>query len=52
MFDLLKIEDFNFGNISIHEKSYENILFYNISYKTLTGGKPLRLLDFLMEICI
>ena len=25
----------------INEKSYKNILVYNISYKTLTGAKPM-----------
>ena len=32
-----------FGSILIHEKSYENILDYNISYKFLIGTKPLRI---------
>ena len=36
-------EDFNFGNIIIDEKSYENILVYKISYKTLIEAKPLRI---------
>ena len=30
-------------NISMDKKSYENILVYDISYKTLTGPKPLRI---------
>ena len=30
-----KIEDLDFDNIVIDEKSYENILVYNISYKIL-----------------
>ena len=41
--DIIKIEDFNFGNILLDEKSHENILIYNISYKTLIGAKPLRI---------
>ena len=41
--DIIKIEDFNFGSILIHEKSYENILDDNISYKFLIGTKPLRI---------
>ena len=41
--DIIEIEDFDFGNISIDEKSYENILLYNISYKILIGAKPLRI---------
>ena len=31
----IKIEDFDFGNILIDEKSYKNNLIYNISFKTL-----------------
>ena len=55
--DIIKIEDFNFNNILINEK-YENILGYDISYKTLIGTKPLRirfdrinnLLEFMIEL--
>ena len=38
-----KLEDFNTDNISIDEKSHENILIYGISYKTLIGSKPLHI---------
>ena len=31
--DIIKIEDFNFNNILINEKSKENILVYDISQK-------------------
>ena len=41
--DIIKTEDFDFDNISIDEKSYENVLAYKISYKTLIGAKPLRI---------
>ena len=41
--DIIKIEDFYLDNILIDEKSYENILVYNISYKTLIDTKPLRI---------
>ena len=41
---LIKIEDFNFDKILINEKSYENILVFNISYKKLIA-KPLRIID-------
>ena len=41
--DLIKIEDFNLGNILIDEKTYKNILVYNISHKTLIDAKPLRI---------
>ena len=55
--DIIKIEDFNFDNILINEK-YENILGYDISYKTLIGTNPLRirfdrinnLLEFMIEL--
>ena len=30
--DMIKFEDLDFDNILIDEKSYENILIYNISY--------------------
>ena len=33
--DVLKVEDFDLDNISIDEKSNENIWVYNISYKNL-----------------
>ena len=41
--DIIKVEDFDFDNISLDEKSFENILIYEISYKTLIGAKPLRI---------
>ena len=31
---LIALEDFDLDNILIDEKSHENILIYNISYKT------------------
>ena len=40
--DIIKIEGFKF-DILLDEKSYENILVYDISYKTLFGSKPLRI---------
>ena len=39
--DILKTEDFNFGNVLIDEKSYKNVLVYNIPYKILIGAIPL-----------
>ena len=39
----MKIENFDFHNILINEKSYKNISFYVISCKTLIGEKPLRI---------
>ena len=41
--DINKIEDFDLDNILIDKKSYRNILFYNISYKSLIDYKPLRI---------
>ena len=40
--DIIKLEDFHFNNILIDEK-YENVLIYDISYKTLIGPKPLHI---------
>ena len=34
---ITKFEDFDLDNIFIDEKSYENILVYNISYKSFSG---------------
>ena len=39
--DITKIEDFDLDNNLIDEKSYEIILIYNISYKSLIDSKPL-----------
>ena len=55
----IKIENFNVDNFLIEEKSYENTLVYNISYKNVIT-KPLRIrcdkidgmLDFMMEVDI
>ena len=41
--DIIKIEDFDFENILLDEKLYENTLVYNFSYNNLTGAKPLRI---------
>ena len=41
--DIIEIQDFDLDNILIDEKSYENILFYNISYQRLIDTKPLRI---------
>ena len=41
--DIIKIEDFDFDNILLDEKSYENVLVDDISSKTFTGAKPLRI---------
>ena len=41
--DIVKFEDFNFDNVLIEEKSYENISIYDISHRILIGAKPLRI---------
>ena len=40
--DIIEIEDFDFNNILIDKKSYQNILVYSISCN-LVGAKPLRI---------
>ena len=40
--DIIKIEYIGLDNISIEEKSFENILVYNISSKSSIDFKPLR----------
>ena len=37
--DIIKLEDFDFNNVLIHEKLHKNILIYDISYKTLSCPK-------------
>ena len=39
--DIMRVGGINFSDILWDEKSYENILIYDISYKTFTGAKPL-----------
>ena len=39
----MKIEDFDFYNILLNEKSQENILVYEFPYKNLIGAKPLQI---------
>ena len=41
--DIIKIEDFDFNNILLHEKSYKITLVYVISYKTFIVPKPVRI---------
>ena len=41
--DIIKTEDFDINNILIDEKLYENILVYNISYKSLIDSRPSRI---------
>ena len=37
--EIIKLEDFDLDNILIDEKSHENVLIYDISYKTLIDPK-------------
>ena len=52
--DIIELEDFNLDNTLIEEKSNENILIYDIWYKTLIGSKPLRIrfnkIDWIIRI--
>ena len=41
--DIINGTKINFNNILLSKKLYENISVYNISYKTPTGPKPLRI---------
>ena len=41
--DIIKFEDFDLNKILIDGKPQENILVYEISYKTLFVTKPLRI---------
>ena len=41
--NIIKLEDVDFDNILVDEKSHENILVYNISYKILIGPKPVHI---------
>ena len=41
--DIIKLEGFDLDNILTDEKSHENILIYDISYKILIGSKPLQI---------
>ena len=41
--DIIKIEDFDFNSILLHEKSYKITLVYVISYKTFIAAKPVRI---------
>ena len=40
---MIKIEDFDHDNILVDEKACENILIYNISYKSLIDSKRLHI---------
>ena len=52
--DIIKLEDFDLDNILIDKKAHENILIYEISYKTLICSKSLQIrfhkIDGIIEI--
>ena len=39
--DITRMIDIGFNNILLNEKSYENILIYDISYKIFMGAESL-----------
>ena len=41
--DIMEVEDTYVDKILLDEKSHENILVYNITYKTFMDAKPLRI---------
>ena len=38
---IINVNDIDLDNILIDKKSYENILIYDVAYKTPYGAKPL-----------
>ena len=44
--DIMRVEGIDFDNILLDEKSYENILTHDISYKTFMGAKTFILIRF------
>ena len=50
--DIIKIENLDFDNIFLDEKSYKNILVYDISYKALIGAKPFGIRFHKVDRCI
>ena len=51
----MTVSDISFNDILLNEKSYQNTLIYDVSYKTFMADKPLRIrfhkIDrFIMEL--
>ena len=42
--DIIKLDDIDIDKVLIDEKSPENILIYDISYKNVISAKPLRII--------
>ena len=38
----MRVEDIDFGNVLLDKKLFENILIYEVSYKTFIAAKPFR----------
>ena len=53
--NLIRVFNFNFDNTLLEEKLYENISVYGMSYKALTGPKPLCIrhhkIDGFIRVC-
>ena len=53
--NIIKFEDFGLNSILIDEKSYKNILVYNISYTILINASLLRIrfnkIDGFIRVC-
>ena len=41
--DIMRVLDIDFSDVLLGEKSYQNILIFDISYKTLMGVNPLHI---------
>ena len=52
--DIIKIKDFDFDDILLDKKSFENILIFDISHKIwlMQKIKYMGLLEFMMELNI
>ena len=50
--DIININDLDLNNILRDEKSYENILIYDVAYKTSYSAKPLRIIFDKADGCI
>ena len=44
--DIVKLEDLDLDSSLIHAKSHENVLIYDIKFKTWVDPKPLRIRSF------
>ena len=49
---IINIQDTDLDNIFLDEKSYKNVLIYDVAYKTLHGAKPLHIAFGKVNGCI